>query len=170
MGERSREFNIRPVVADLASEIATLHEMNQQSVPSVGDIPLERMAKFARIASVFSVAEAIGASGPVAFLIALGPDADYVSPNFIWFRERREHFLYVDRLAVAASHRRCGLGRGLYEHLLVDAHETGCPSITCEVLSNRATRYLSSSMPPSASARSVVLARRDTWSRISNWK
>ncbi len=40
-----------------------------------------------------------------AFLIAFDQDADYDSPNFLWFRERFERFVYVDRIAVAPAAR-----------------------------------------------------------------
>src|SRR5215510_13442043 len=40
-----------------------------------------------------------------AFLLAFDQDADYDSPNFLWFRQRYPRFVYVDRIAVAASAR-----------------------------------------------------------------
>ena len=41
--------------------------------------------------------------GRTAFLIALEQGADYWSPNFHWFREARERFVYIDRIIVADS-------------------------------------------------------------------
>ena len=40
-----------------------------------------------------------------AFLLAFDQDADYDSPNFLWFRARHERFVYVDRIVVAAAAR-----------------------------------------------------------------
>lgn len=44
-----------------------------------------------------------------ALLLTFDQDADYDSPNFIWFRERYPRFVYVDRV-VTADHAR---GKGL---------------------------------------------------------
>src|SRR3974390_1696308 len=46
-----------------------------------------------------------------AFLLAFDQDADYDSPNFLWFRERYPRFVYIDRIVVAASARGGGLAR-----------------------------------------------------------
>ena len=68
-----------------------------------------------------------------AFLIAFAPAADYDSPNFLWFRDRYESFLYIDRIAVAATHRRQGLAAALYQDLFADAAARGFPRVVCEV-------------------------------------
>lgn len=68
-----------------------------------------------------------------AFLIAFDQGADYRSPNFLWFRERYERFVYVDRVVVAASARGRGLARALYEDLFAGASQAGHRVITCEV-------------------------------------
>ena len=70
---------------------------------------------------------------PDAFLIAFDQDADYDSPNFLWFRDRYERFAYVDRVVVAASAHGQGLGRALYEGLFVEAKAAGYPCIVAEV-------------------------------------
>jgi len=123
--------HLRPVHANDPEELAALLALNRANVPAVGEIPLERMARFAEIAAEFPVIEEGG--DPIAFLIALEPDADYDSPNFLWFRERRERFLYVDRLAVASEHRRRGLGRALYDHIIERARARGHSTVVCEV-------------------------------------
>src|SRR5882672_6129089 len=43
-----------------------------------------------------------------AFLLAFDQDAEYDSPNFLWFCARYPRFVYVDRIVVASSAR----GRG----------------------------------------------------------
>lgn len=67
------------------------------------------------------------------FLIALDQTAEYDSPNFLWVKARYERFVYLDRVAVAASARRQGLARALYEDLFAAARDTGHDAITCEV-------------------------------------
>lgn len=67
------------------------------------------------------------------FLIALDQGAEYDSQNFLWFRERFDRFVYVDRVAVAPHARGRGLGRALYEALCRRARDAGHVRIVAEV-------------------------------------
>ena len=71
-----------------------------------------------------------------AFVIAFDQDADYDSPNFLWFRDRYERFAYVDRIVVADSAHGKGLGRALYETLFAAAKAAGYPCLMAEVNTN----------------------------------
>jgi predicted GNAT superfamily acetyltransferase len=71
-----------------------------------------------------------------AFLIALDQEAEYDSPNFLWFRERLPRFVYVDRVVVSPSARGRGLARRLYEALFEAALKAGHDRIVCEVNSS----------------------------------
>ncbi len=68
-----------------------------------------------------------------AFLIAFDQGADYDSPNFLWFRDRFERFVYVDRVATASAYRGRGLARRLYADLIQHALRAGHERICCEV-------------------------------------
>jgi hypothetical protein len=68
-----------------------------------------------------------------AFMIAFDQNADYDSPNFLWFKEKFPRFIYVDRIAVAAAARGRGLARKLYEDLFSAAHLVGHTIVCCEV-------------------------------------
>ena len=68
-----------------------------------------------------------------AFLITFDQDAAYDSPNFLWFRQRYPRFVYVDRVAVAASARGRGHAMRLYEDLFARAMQAGHTLVTCEV-------------------------------------
>ena len=67
------------------------------------------------------------------FLIAFDQTATYDSPNYLWFRERLDRFVYVDRVVVAADQRGRGVARALYEDLFARAIEAGHGRIVCEV-------------------------------------
>jgi predicted GNAT superfamily acetyltransferase len=71
-----------------------------------------------------------------ALLLALDQDADYDSPNFLWFRSRYDRFVYVDRIVVAASAQGRGYARRLYQDLFEHAVRTGHQQIFCEVNSS----------------------------------
>ena len=68
-----------------------------------------------------------------AFLLAFDQDADYDSPNFLWFRGRYPRFLYVDRIVVASPARGRGYARILYDELFARAGSAGHERIVCEV-------------------------------------
>jgi hypothetical protein len=68
-----------------------------------------------------------------AFLLSFDPLADYDSPNFRWFCERGEGFIYVDRVVVAPEARGRGLARHLYEDLFRMARHRGYDRVVCEV-------------------------------------
>lgn len=81
-------------------------------------------------ASYFRLAEV---DGHIAgFLPAMREDADYASPNFLWFREHYPEFAYIDRIVVAKPYRGLGLGRVFYADVTSYA-ETRVPVLTCEV-------------------------------------
>lgn len=68
-----------------------------------------------------------------AFLLAFDQDADYDSPNFLWFRSRYPRFVYVDRIVVASSARGHGCARRLYRDLFEQAGRAGHERVVCEV-------------------------------------
>jgi predicted GNAT superfamily acetyltransferase len=71
-----------------------------------------------------------------ALLITFDQDADYESPNFLWFRDRYERFVYVDRVVTAVAARGRGLAGQLYRDLVEQARAAGHQLIVCEVNSD----------------------------------
>jgi predicted GNAT superfamily acetyltransferase len=71
-----------------------------------------------------------------AFLLAFDQDADYDSPNFLWFQSRVSRFVYVDRIVVASPARGRGAARRLYEDLFAHARDADHGQIVCEVNSD----------------------------------
>ena len=91
-------------------------------------------ARFRHLAAAAFFAERVGFAD--AFLIAFDQDANYDSPNFLWFRSRYSRFVYVDRVVTAPQARGRGLARLLYGRLIARAIEAGHVRILCEVNSN----------------------------------
>lgn len=75
-------------------------------------------------------ATAVGTDG---FLITFDQHADYDSPNFVWFQEKYDAFVYVDRIVVSAAARGRGIARTLYEAMMSAAQADGHSRIVCEV-------------------------------------
>ena len=86
------------------------------------------------------LARAIGETE--AFLLAFDQDADYDSPNFLWFRARFDRFVYVDRIVVAPAARGRGHARRLYDELFTKVLNAGHERVVCEV----------NSQPPNAAS------------------
>lgn len=68
----------------------------------------------------------------IAFLLAFDERADYDSPNYLWYRQRYPRFVYIDRIAVAASHRNRRIGGLLYDDVFAFAREHGVGTIAAE--------------------------------------
>lgn len=68
-----------------------------------------------------------------ALLLTFDQDADYASPNFLWFKARYARFVYVDRIVVSPNARGRGLARLLYEDLFAQAKAAGHTMVCCEV-------------------------------------
>jgi predicted GNAT superfamily acetyltransferase len=112
-----------------AADRPQLLALNAASVQMLSELDEQRLDFILAIAHLSLVAELDGEI--VAFAIAIAQGTDYDSDNYRWFSERYERFLYLDRIAVAATHRRRGLGGALYEAM----EATAVPSsrMVCEV-------------------------------------
>lgn len=71
-----------------------------------------------------------------AFLIALSERAPEIAPNYRWFAQRFDRFVYIDRVVVAETSRKRGLGKRLYDDVITTAREAGHTRVCCEVNSD----------------------------------
>lgn len=93
-------------------DLPTLHEINEASYPGVGTETFEGLGEIANESVIALVAEV---DGEIAgFCLLLEPDADYHSINFVWFNERYDDHVYLDRVAIAERFHRQGIGRAMY--------------------------------------------------------
>lgn len=125
---------MKRVIRDVrAHELDAVLAMNNAAGAGILPIDRERLEHHWHHATYFRVAEVDGQL--TGFLIALAPDADYDSPNFLWFRDRYPDFIYIDRIVVAGDHRGEGLGRVFYADVQSFA-EVRSPRLACEVFVN----------------------------------
>lgn len=111
---------------DLDSVLA----LNNSAGPAILPLDAGSVRHFFEHADYFRVA---AIDGVVAgFLIALREDAPYASSNFHWFRQRYDHFVYIDRVVIGDLYRGHGLGRLFYADIQSYA-ETRAPKLACEV-------------------------------------
>lgn len=104
--------------------------LNEEFVHFTSEMDESRLALMDKVSSYHRVVES--EKGIVAFLLVMGPGADYDSVNFRWFDERYDDFYYVDRIVIAGSEHRKGLGALLYDDLFAQARKDGISLLTCE--------------------------------------
>jgi uncharacterized protein len=120
-------YSVTDIDEDLATE-GTILRLNRENARETSPLDANELARMINAARVATMVER-----GIAFLLAFDQSADYDNWNFIWFRERFETFLYVDRVVVKNDHRRLGLGRLLYDDLFRRARHLGHQRIACEV-------------------------------------
>ncbi len=71
--------------------------------------------------------------GGLGFIIGFDHDADYESENLSWFQQRYQSFIYIDRIAIAASHHRQQAGQAFYNRFIDIAREKKFDHLCAEV-------------------------------------
>jgi predicted GNAT superfamily acetyltransferase len=89
------------------ADFSAVVELNLRSVHYLSSLSLKRLAQLHAQAAYARVMEADGRI--VAFVLAFRENAGYDSPNYLWFSERYNAFLYIDRVVVRENHRRKGI-------------------------------------------------------------
>lgn len=112
-------------------ELDQVLALNNGAGPSIRPLDASQLRVLYAEAGYFRVAELDGHLA--GFLVAMRPDADYHSPNFRWFCQQFPDFVYIDRIVVAGTHRRHGLGRIFYADVQSHA-EVRSATLCCEVL------------------------------------
>ena len=110
-----------------SSDLNTMWQINEQGLPGVGQVDETQISD---LITLSNLAIGVEDSGALAgFVLCLPPGTRYGSLNYAWFNERYDRFLYVDRIAVAESHRNRGVGTLLYRRVIDRANELGVPVV-----------------------------------------
>ena len=128
----NRVLDLGVVLRDATeADMEVVRALNESELPHVSSVTVAEFERYRGEARYFRVAEA--SDGEFAgFLIGFGPGADYDSVNYLWFAERYERFLYVDRIVVSETARGLGIGRKFYADVADHARDHA-PIVTCEV-------------------------------------
>lgn len=112
------------------ADLGRLRALNQANLPHVSPVSAGDWEQMYRQSCYCRLA---GGGGKLAgFLLGFGPAADYGSPNFVWFKEHYDRFVYIDRIIVAPAFRNLGIAFRLYRDLEMFSAAKGIPLITCE--------------------------------------
>jgi uncharacterized protein len=76
---------------------------------------------------------ACGIAPAKGFVLAMNQHAEYDNPNFAWWKDRCQNFVYIDRILVSGDCRRQGIARALYQDLVAWAVSGGYGVVGCEV-------------------------------------
>jgi predicted GNAT superfamily acetyltransferase len=119
---------IRPIVP---SDFLKVLEINNSNVPALGELTLEKLHYLVEHSLHALVVES---HTLVGFCITFAPNASYDSLNYLWFCERYEQFVYLDRIAFVPDAQGMGLGKLLYQQIEHLMNETNLPyPLCCEV-------------------------------------
>ena len=119
------------VVEDLHQSFSQRNALLRLNNANARETSLLTPEQFNRMIGAAAVATFVEPSS--GFLVAFEQSDAYDGGHFLWFRERFDRFLYVDRIVVAEDRRQHGIGRLLYEDLFTRARRLGHSRITCEV-------------------------------------
>ena len=105
--------------------------INEMNLPDVGPMDDAKLDLLLEQSVQFSVVDVDGVA--VGIMILLGPGSTYASPNYRWFSERYDDFVYVDRIALVPGARGQGWGPALYASFAERATERAAPVMAAEV-------------------------------------
>lgn len=120
-------LSIRPATS---ADLAAIFALNLESEHLLSPLDVPRLQQLDAMAAYHRVV--CEGDSVVGFLLAFREGAGYDSPNYRWFAQHYPTFLYVDRIAIAASHQGRQLGRLLYEDLFAFARAQGIGTVACE--------------------------------------
>lgn len=86
--------------------------LNKTSVQVLSPMDSNRFSELRKMCALLIIAEQSGSV--VGFLMGFTAGANYTSPNYQWFSNNTENFLYIDRIVVSSETRGLGIGKKLY--------------------------------------------------------
>ena len=112
-------------------ELNILYSLNQQNTPEVGELEsINVLSKLINMSAInFYVLED---DEIIGFVICFRENSEYKSPNYNYFKNKEDKFLYIDRVVIKESYRRRGAGSYLYDRLDELAKKEDIP-LCCEV-------------------------------------
>lgn len=112
------------------ADFAQILVLNAESEHFLSPLDSRRLDQLHREALYHRVLEREGRIG--AFLLAFREGCTYDSPNYQWFCQHFDRFIYIDRIVVSRELQGQGLGQEFYRDLFSFARQCQVPRITCE--------------------------------------
>ena len=113
------------------ADIRRVHDINQENVPAVGSETFDDLGDIFDQCTIALVAVDWQRDGYIAgFCMCMPPGTTYDSPNYLFFVDRYDDFVYLDRVAITAEYQGRGIGPMLYREV---ERRTTAPYFTLEV-------------------------------------
>jgi predicted GNAT superfamily acetyltransferase len=107
-------------------------QLNQDNTPQVGELTRAQYDDLEKQCIAVWIAET-DQGERLGFVMLLAAGRDYESPNYQWFENHIENYIYVDRIAVTQTARGKGVGLALYAEALDLAESHGASKLAAEV-------------------------------------
>ena len=108
-----------------------IFKLNQNNIPALGEIKdLKTHFKLSK-QSKYCIYK-INNDDLIAFALVMDQSSNYKSSNYLYFRKKFNEFLYIDRIAIADSFQRKGIGHSIYQELFKESSGLSIP-LCCEV-------------------------------------
>lgn len=114
----------------VGADITPVLQLNQTEAHIVKDLTPERQAWVSNKRCLCLGAYVGGEFA--GFSMALPPNIEYSSPNYKWFGDRYDDFLYVDRVVVAKTFRGMGVAKSLVEEIIIWGRRSGIRMVCSE--------------------------------------
>ena len=108
------------------TDLELIHKWNQSTVPKVNSLTFEEF-RLQSVNCTYSYIQSSTDSMPVGFIFLYDEKTYYDSLNYLYFKNRYQKFLYVDRIIIAGEYQKKGYGQQLYD-FVIDTHN---PDIFC---------------------------------------
>ena len=111
-----------------------IFNLNESNQPALGALKTIEYLQNLYVQSLFC-AYTFAKNQLSSFAFVMNEKSTYKSPNYLYFKNKYSHFLYIDRIAVANMHQRKGIGSLLYKKIYQLAINNNVP-LCCEVNTN----------------------------------
>lgn len=108
--------------------------INNANAPAVGELTADGLEFLVEHSLYALIVADVSGTDVQAFCLTFAPGVPYTSANYQWFSDRYDHFVYLDRIAVADKYQNNGYGTALYgavEQYMIS--DRAAPLLTCEV-------------------------------------
>ena len=109
----------------------SIFNLNQLHLPSLGSLEgLNHIENLYNSSSFFALIKIN--NNLVGLAIVMSTLSKYSSPNFLYFKNKYDDFMYIDRIAISEKYHRKGFGSLIYKELYNQSKNLGIP-LCCEV-------------------------------------
>ena len=112
-------------------DVERILELNESLVHFLSPLDREKLHHLIDQSEMMKVVEVNGRVE--AFVLTFSEGKDYDSVNYLWFANKYDRFLYVDRIVVDETMHGKGIGKQLYQFVFDYAKDKGFSRVTAEI-------------------------------------